>query len=153
MEHNRTHHRTNSQGNPTRTEEEETQTTGSINKQQYNQSGQKKHKNCSYKKPNIPITNLNNYQLSKDQVTLLTKGLNFIPTPRKDHPEKILQDILLFDRKIRLKYNCHHNSDHLNSHTSQIITPLNNQPTQYYIPVQVGPPSGQDLFWTHIETL
>ena len=88
MEHNRRHPITNSQGNPTRTEEEETQTTDSINKQKYNQSGQRKHKNCRYKKPSIPITNLCNYDLSKDQVTLLTKGLNFIPTQRNNHPEK-----------------------------------------------------------------
>ena len=88
MEHSRRHFRTNGQGNPTRTEEDVTQTTGHINKQQYNQPGQKQHKNCRYKKPNIAIANLSNYQLSKVQVTLLTKGLNFIPTPRKDYPAK-----------------------------------------------------------------
>ena len=49
-------------------------------------------------------TNLSNYQLSKHQITLLTKGLNFIPTPKMDHPAKILQDILLYARKIRLKH-------------------------------------------------
>ena len=32
---------------------------------------------------NILITNLSNYQLSRDQVTLLTKGLNFIPTTKR----------------------------------------------------------------------
>ena len=42
MEHNRRYILEQSQGNPARTEEEETQTTGSINKQQHNQSGQKK---------------------------------------------------------------------------------------------------------------
>ena len=37
-------------------------------------------------------------------MSLLAKGLNFVPTPKKDHPAKTLQDILLFDRKLRLKY-------------------------------------------------
>ena len=83
MEHNRRHFRTNTPGSPTRTDEEENQTTGNINKQQPNQSGQKKHKNCRYKKPNLPITNLSNHKLSKHQITLLTKGLNFIPTQER----------------------------------------------------------------------
>ena len=36
MEYNRRHFRTNSQGNQTRTEEEKTQTTDNVNKQQHN---------------------------------------------------------------------------------------------------------------------
>ena len=89
---------------------------------------------------------MTNYQLSRDQVTLLTKGFNFIPTPRKDHPAKILQDILLLDRKIRLKYHFHNNSDQ-NSDKSQDSNNIeHNQSTQYYIPAQAGPPSGQDPF-------
>jgi hypothetical protein len=39
---------------------------------------------------------------------VLDKGLNFIPTPRKDHAARIIQDFLLFDRKLRLKYFFHH---------------------------------------------
>ena len=88
-------------GNPTRTKEKETQTK---DKQQHNKPSQKKCKNCRFKEPNIPITNLSNHQLSRDEISLLSKGLIFIPTPRRDHPAKMLQDILLFDRKIRLKY-------------------------------------------------
>ena len=38
------------------------------------------------------------------EISLLCKGLNFIPTPNKEHPATLLQDILLFDRKLRLKY-------------------------------------------------
>ena len=34
----------------------------------------------------------------------MNKGLNFIPTPSREHPSHILQDFLLFDRKLRLKY-------------------------------------------------
>ena len=102
MERSRRHPGTNSQGN-TRTKEKEIQTTNPYNNQQH-KSGQKKCKNHRYKKPNIAITNLSNHQLSRDEISLLSKGLNFIPTPRRDHPAKMLQDTLLFDRKIRLKY-------------------------------------------------
>ena len=93
MEYNRRHLGTNSQGNTTRIEEKETQAAGNIKKQQSQESGQKKHNNHRYKKTNAPITNLSNYKLLKHQIILLTKGLNFIPTPRKDHPAKTLQDI------------------------------------------------------------
>ena len=65
-----------------------------------------------------PITNLRCYQLSTHQITLLTKGLNVIPTPRKNHPAKILQDMLLFDRKIRLKCHFYYNLDQSNWDTS-----------------------------------
>ena len=97
--------------------------------------------------PNIPIANLSNYQLSKDRVTLLTKGLNFIPTLRKDHPAKLLLDILLFDRKIRLKYHFHHNSDHSNSDTSQEHNPIE-QPTNTLLHGSSSwtLPNGQDPF-------
>jgi hypothetical protein len=50
------------------------------------------------------IINLSNFTLTKSQKALLHKGLNFIPTPKTDHPAKQLQDYLLFDRRLRLKY-------------------------------------------------
>ena len=102
MEHSRGHTSTNSKRNTTGTQEEEVQTTHPYFNQQ--QPSKKKHKNHRCQKPNPPITNLNNYHLSKDEINLLSKGLNFIPTPRRDHPPKMLQDILLFDRRVRLKY-------------------------------------------------
>ena len=80
-------------------------------RQQHNKPSQNKCKNCRFKKPNIPITNLSNHQLSRDEISLLSKGLNFIPTPRRDQPAKMLHDILLFDRKIRLKYYFYNDSD------------------------------------------
>ena len=90
---------------------------------------------------------MSNYQLSTDQVTVLTKGLNFIPTPNKDNPTKILQDILLFDSKIRLKYHFHHNPDHSNCNTSQDSNPIE-QPTNTILCPSSGwtPPSGQKPF-------
>ena len=45
------------------------------------------------------ITNISNYQLTPGEIPLLSKGLNFTSQPHKEHPAKLLQDILLFDRK------------------------------------------------------
>ena len=49
------------------------------------------------------IINLSRYQMIPGEISLLSKGLKFIPTPNKEYPAKLLQDILLFDRKLRLK--------------------------------------------------
>ena len=102
MEYSRRYISTNSKRNTTGTQEKEIQITHPYSNQQ--QPSKNKHKNRRYKKPNFPITNLSNHQLSKDEINLLSKVLNFIPTPRRDHPAKMLQDILLFDRRIRLRY-------------------------------------------------
>ena len=53
------------------------------------------------------ITNLGKYQLTTGEISLLSKGLTFIPTLHKEHPAKPLHDILLYDRKLRLKYYFH----------------------------------------------
>ena len=47
---------------------------------------------------------LSNYKLKSAEMTLLEKGLNFISTPNKEHPAKIIQDFLLFERKLRLHH-------------------------------------------------
>ena len=51
------------------------------------------------------------YVLSTAEKTILSKSLNFIPTPYKDNPAKIVQDFLLYDRKLRLKYNFHNDKE------------------------------------------
>ena len=56
------------------------------------------------------IINLSKYQLTPGEISLLSKGLNFIPTPKKECPAKLLQDILLYDRRLRLKYFFHQDS-------------------------------------------
>ena len=48
--------------------------------------------------------NLSTYKLTHAEENLLNRGLNFIPTPSREHPSHILQDFPLFDRKLRLKY-------------------------------------------------
>ena len=44
--------------------------------------------------PHTHIINLSKYQLTPGEISLLSKGLNFIPTPKREHPAKLLQDIL-----------------------------------------------------------
>ena len=57
-----------------------------------------------FKSRKTTITNLSSYNLSEAERKLLGKGLNFIPTPPREHPATILQDYLLFDQKLRLRY-------------------------------------------------
>ena len=65
---------------------------------QHQQPPQKKHHNHRFKEPKPPITNLSSYTLTKHQISLLSRGHNFIPTLIRDHSANIVQDILLFDR-------------------------------------------------------
>ena len=54
---------------------------------------------------------MSNYQLTKYETSILQKGLNFIPTPAKEHEARILQDFLLFERKLRLYHKLHKNEE------------------------------------------
>ena len=138
MEHNRGYTSTNSKRNTTGTQEEEVQTTHLYLSQQ--QPSKKKHMNRRYQKPNPPITNLSNHHLSKDEINLLSKGLNFIPTPRRVHPAKMLQEILLFDRRVRLKY-------HFTDRADQPQIPQQPNHNQILQPSSGWTvPSGQDPF-------
>ena len=139
MEHHRRHSTTDLQRPPTGIEKKETKTNPTtIN--QHQQSHQKKHHNCRFKKPKPPIINLSSHILTIPQITLLTKGLNIIPTPKKDHPAKTLQDILLFDRKLRLKYHFYQPNPPPNTITSNETNTLLNPSSGW------TPPSGQDPF-------
>ena len=139
MEHHRRHSTTDLQRPPTGIEKKETKTNPTtIN--QHQQSHQKKHHNRRFKKPKPPIINLSSHILTIPQITLLTKGLNFIPTPKKDHPAKTLQDILLFDRKLRLKYHFYQPNPPPNTITSNETNTLLNPSSGW------TPPSGQDPF-------
>ena len=140
MEYNRRHSGTDIQGNSTRTKKKETKTTKPTTINQLQQPPQEKH-NHRFKKPKPPITNLSSHILTKHQVSLLAKWLNFIPTPKKDHPAKILQDILLFDRKLRLKYFYQPNSNSDPDITTDAKTNTILNPSLGWTP-----PSGQDPF-------
>ena len=63
-----------------------------------------KQKVRRFKSRKTTITNLSSFNLSEAERNLLGRGLNFIPTPTREHPAIILQDYLLFDQKLRLQY-------------------------------------------------
>ena len=63
-----------------------------------------KQKVRHFKSRKTTITNLSSFNLSEAERNLLGRGLNFIPTPTREHPAIILQDYLLFDQKLRLQY-------------------------------------------------
>ena len=142
MEYNRGHSGTDIQGNPTKTKKKEVKTTKPTTNNQFQQPLQKKHHNCRFKKPKPPVINLSSHTLTKHQTSLLAKGFNSIPTPKKDHPAKILQDILLFDRKLRLKYYFYqpNSSPDLDTTTETKTNTILNPSSGW------TPPSGQDPF-------
>ena len=47
--------------------------------------------------------NLSSHELTQPQISLLSKGLSFCPTTSKVHKDEKLKDLLLFERRTRLK--------------------------------------------------
>ena len=96
---------------------------------------------------NHNITSLCKYQLTPGEISLLCKGLKFIPKIHREHTAKPLQDVLLFDRKLRLKYYFH--KDTLNESTES--TELTEEGYTIHNGILhpssgLTPPSGQDPF-------
>ena len=105
MEQNSRNNATHIQRHQPRAQKEETSTKTRNGHTRC--SGIKKTcQNCRLKKHNPDnIINLSTYILNTaEKKNLLSKGLNFIPTQHKKHIAKLIQDFLLFDRKLRLKY-------------------------------------------------
>ena len=93
------------------------------------------------------ITNLSKHQLTPGETSLFSKGLNIIPKPHKEHPATLLQDILLFDRNLRLKYYFH--QDTLNESTESTESTEEEDTTHSNIlhpSSGWSPPSRQDPF-------
>ena len=51
---------------------------------------------------NANVINLSNRHLPKDEVSLLSKGLQFVPTPKHINKAKIKEEIEVYGRKLRL---------------------------------------------------
>ena len=50
------------------------------------------------------VINLSKRNLSKDEISLLSKGLKFVPTPRHINKAKIKEELEIFGRKLRLMW-------------------------------------------------
>lgn len=129
--------RDSQQGERRRRTRTETQT--STQTQDSTETTQQKRKNRRFNRPKTNIINLSKYTLKPGELSLLNKGLNFIPTPRKDHPAKLLQDYLLFERKMRLKHHFHGKEEETDTFSSTSINLLH--PSKGWTP-----PSGADIY-------
>ena len=56
------------------------------------------------------VINLSSRHLSEDEISLLSKGLNFVPTPKHINKAKIKEEIEVYGRKLRLML--HFRNDH-----------------------------------------
>ena len=136
MEQNTRCNREYNQRDYTRSEEEEEY---SENRSRQTNTATKKTKHQRrFKRTITHIINLSKYKLTPGEISLLSKELNFIPTPRKEHPAKLLQDILLFDRKLRLKY--------FFQQDTAYTEPTEQNNATLYPSSGWTPPSGQDHF-------
>ena len=63
---------------------------------------------CKFFSPNI--INLSSRHLSRDEISLLSKGLKFVPTPKHINKAKIKEEIEVYGRKLRLMW--HFRNDH-----------------------------------------
>ena len=133
MEQDTRHNRKHLQRNSTRPQEKE-KYSETRSKQTNSTTKETKHKR-RFHRTLTHITNISKCKLTPGETSLLSEGLNFIPTPKKEHPVKILQDILLFDRRLRLKYFFHPNNQPKEQNNSTLY------PSSGWTP-----PSGQDPF-------
>ena len=142
METNQQNHQTGIQSMTNRTSPESEQYTREFIDLTYQSlNGTKasktkgKQKVRHFKSRKTTITNLSSYNLSEAERNLLGKGLNFIPTLPREHPATILQDYLLFDWKLRLRY-----------YFEDKETKLQKQPSSSILKCSTGwtPPGSQD---------
>ena len=74
----------------------------------FNHSNQHKQRPNKVKN-NDHYVNLSSCILTKEETSILSKGLGFVPTPPTPHPSTIQKDINRFARTLRLKYQFQHN--------------------------------------------
>ena len=94
MEQNTRHNRKHLQRNITRPQEKE-EHSETRTKQTNTTAKETKHQR-RFQRTITHIINISKYKLTPGETSLLPKGLNFIPTPKKEHPVKLLQDILYY---------------------------------------------------------
>ena len=100
MEQNTRHNREHLQRNITRSEEEEEHSE--TRPRQTNTTKETKDQR-RFKRTITHITNLSKHKLTPGETSLLWKGLNFIPTPKKEHPAKTTTTYTTIWQKIKTK--------------------------------------------------
>ncbi|XP_062619790.1 uncharacterized protein LOC134281322 [Saccostrea cucullata] len=89
--------------------------------------------NKHYNHNKTAVVNLSNYQLSQQEISVLSKGLSFCPTPKPPDQSTILRDIFIFNRRLRLNVHFKDQTDNIN-------------PNPFHIPSGWTPPSGKNIF-------
>ena len=66
------------------------------------------------------VVNLSNHHLTPDEISILNKGLSFVPTPPPTPIAENLRDLYLFNRRLKLSYFF---KDHENTYTTNPFKP------------------------------
>ena len=104
-----------------------------------------------FKRQKSIVVNYSHKHLTKDHINILNKGFKFIPTPRPDHKAKYIQDYLLFERRLRLKYHFSKIQNDDEESDDDIYADTDDTPTTHPLSQSSGwtPPTGQD---PHLDT-
>jgi hypothetical protein len=94
------------------------------------------------------VLNTSKYNLTKDEVSILAKGLNFCPTPGAPDPGDLRTDLDSLHRRLRLRYHFRDEDgsefdlplDDANTHS---FTPFAN--SKFKLPSRFNPPGSVDL--------
>ena len=108
-----------------------------IHKDSRRTSSQNKNTNSPNQKETV--INLSTVQLSESEIKLLSRGLSFVPTPKRISWTEIQADIDEFARRLCLKKYSHENNDH-----SQPTAARTNEVPHFRCKGTWTPPSGRD---------
>ena len=135
MEQNTRHNRKHLQRNITRPEEKEEHSQ--IRPKQTNTTTKEAKHQRRFKRTITLIINFSKYQLTPGETSLLSKGLNFISTPKKNTQQNYYRTYYCLIEDLRLKYFFHHNN---------YTQPTEQNNTTLYPSSGWTPPSGQEPF-------
>ena len=100
------------------------------------------------------VVNLSSYQLTNDDIQILSMGLKFIPTPKNINKTEVLADIKKFSRRIRLK-EFFHDKDAASSDSDQYDFENNYDNHEFRKQSKFTPKAGRepalDLYLKHLE--
>ena len=93
------------------------------------------------------VVNLSKYKLTKSEISVLSRGLNFCPTPDEPDPGQIRTDLDDLHRRLRLRYHFQDDDDDtMDLHDCENIhstEPFANR--KFKVPSSFNPPGAQAL--------